>query len=345
MRPSHLKQVLKEQLEKGSNPDKEFGSLFVWGPPGIGKSRIVEDVADELDVGCIDFRLVLCDPTDLRGLPMPYTNEKTKEQSVQWIPPDELPRVGKGFLFFDDFPTAPPLVQGAAYQIAIRPHQLGPYELPEGWVIIAAGNRIEDRSLAHPIPKALANRFRHIELECNINDWTEWAMWHGIDPNIIGFLKFRDGLLFNFDPNSSENAFATPRSWEMASRSLHLGKTLLATILEGTVGKGATAEFMSFLKVQTQLPDLNEILNGKNKDYCPDRTDLKFALVSALAARASGVKQFENLLKYSYVLPKEFCVLMVTMMIAKNEKVISGCPSIDKWAKDHSEVILTKRTV
>jgi len=345
MKPSQLKQVLKYQLEKGSNPDKEFGSLFLWGPPGIGKSRIVEDVADELDVGCIDFRLILCDPTDLRGLPMPYKNEKTGEQSVAWIPPEELPRTGKGFLFFDDFPTAPPLVQGAAYQIAIRPHQLGPYELPEGWVIIAAGNRIEDRSLAKPIPKALANRFRHIELDVNIDDWTEWAIWHNIDPNIIGFLKFRDGLLFDFKPEGHENAFPTPRSWEMASRTLGLPGRVMAETLEGTIGKGATSEFMSFLKMQTQLPDLNLILTGKDLTFVPTRTDLKYCLVSSLAARAKDVKQMENCLKYSYALPKEFCVFLVTMMVARDDDRIEQCPSMEKWTKDHQEIVLTRRTL
>ncbi|MBU1067685.1 MoxR family ATPase, partial [Patescibacteria group bacterium] len=174
MRPKQVKELLRRQLEKGSNPDEEFGSLFLWGPPGIGKSRVVEDVARETGVGCIDFRLILCDPTDLRGIPMPYTSPDGKQSAV-WIPPDELPRDGAGFLFFDDFPTAPPLVQGAAYQIAIRPHQLGPYKLPEKYVVIAAGNRIQDRALAHRIPTALANRFRHVEFEVNIDDWVDWA--------------------------------------------------------------------------------------------------------------------------------------------------------------------------
>jgi len=340
MKPSGLKQLLKHQIEHGSKLDEEFGSLFIWGPPGIGKSRIPEELAKELGVGMIDFRLILCDPTDLRGLPMPFKDEEGN-QRVVWVPPDELPREGKGFLFFDDFPTAPPLVQGAAYQIAIRPHQLGPYRLPEGWVIIAAGNRIEDRSLAHPIPKALANRFRHIELDVNIDDWVGWAMRNNIDPNIIGFLKFRPELMFKFDPTSSENAFPTPRSWEMANRGLTLPKAVLAETLEGTIGKGATAEFIAFLKLQTELPDINTIFQGDN--FVPSRTDLKYALVSALATRASTPKHFERLLQYSEYMPEEFCILLVSMLVSKNEEMVQTAPSLDKWARKHQDVILPRK--
>lgn len=336
MQPKGIKQVLKYQLEHGSNPDKEFGSIFLWGPPGIGKSRIVEDTAKELGVGCIDFRLILCDPTDLRGLPIPFKDATTGKDRVMWVPPDELPRSGRGFLFFDDFPTAPPLVQGSAYQIAIRPHQLGPYQLPTEWVIIAAGNRVEDRSLAHRIPMALANRFHHYELDVNSDDWTDWALRNAINPNIIAFLKWRPKLLFAFDAQTSENAFPTPRSWEAAHRAIGLPKSVLAETLEGTVGKGATAEFMAFLKVQTELPDINTIFQGSN--YVPEKLDLKYALVAALATRAT-TKQFERLLDYSNHLPGEFSVLLVKMLISRDKTAVGMAPSFEKWTKEHKDIV------
>ncbi|MBA7696891.1 hypothetical protein ES703_105545 [subsurface metagenome] len=131
----------------------------------------------------------------------------------------------------------------------------------------------------------------------------------------------------------------------MASRSLDLPGRIMAETLEGTIGKGATAEFTAFLKVQTQLPDLNQILTGKDLTYVPPRTDLKYALVSALAARAKGVKEMENCLKYSYALPKEFCVFLVTMMMARDDDRIEQCPSMEKWTKDHQEIVLTRRTL
>jgi len=341
MRPKQVQQLLVHQLKHGSNPDSEFGSLFLWGPPGIGKSRLVEDVAKDEGVGCIDFRLILCDPTDLRGLPMPFTSPDG-EQRVVWIPPDELPRTGSGFLFFDDFPTAPPLVQGTAYQIAIRPHQLGPYHLPEKWVIIAAGNRIEDRALARGIPTALANRFRHIELEVSIDDWVNWALQRGhVDANIVGFLRFRPELLFQFNPESSEKAFPTPRSWEAASRTLSIPKAILAETLEGTVGKGATAEFMAFLKIQAELPDINKIFQGEN--FVPKRLDLKYALVSALASRCEKIPQFNRLIQYSEQLPAEFSVLLVSMLLSKDEKSVVQAPSFEKWVKGHQDIVVSRK--
>jgi len=342
MRPQNIKKLLKYQLEHGSNPDTEFGSIFLWGPPGIGKSRIVEDVAKELCVRCIDFRLILCDPTDLRGLPMPITmkdSQGNETTSVIWVPPDELPREGAGFLLFDDFLTAPPLVQGASYQIAIRPHQLGPYHLPERYVIVAASNRIEDRALVHKMPTALANRFRHIELDVNIDDWVDWALTHGIDPIIIGFLKWRPELLFKFDPESAQSAFPTPRTWEAADRGLSLPKALMVEVLEGTVGAGAAAEFVSFLQIQKELPDLNIIFEGDN--FVPKSISLKYALVSALASRAKST-QFNRLIQYSEHLPEEFSVLLMLMLTSKDEAAVRLAPSFPQWVKGHKDLIVSR---
>jgi len=338
MRPKEIKQLLKTQLKKGSNKDKELGSIFLWGQPGVGKSAVVIEVAEEEKVGCIDFRLILCDPTDLRGIPIPYTDEKGN-QSAKWIAPDELPREGEGFLFFDDFPTAPPLVQASAYQIAIKPHQLGPYHLPEGWVIIGAGNTLKDRSLARPMPKALSNRFTHIEFEVNLDDWTDWAFKSGISASVIGFLKYRPELLMAFKPEASEEAFPTPRTWEMVSRAVDTisQKGILSQVIAGDVGAGAAAEFGAFLKLQNELPSLDSIFNGEN--IVPTKIDLKYALVSALATRAKEA-QYNRLLEYSEHLPEEFAVLMVKMLISRNREAVGKTKLWSSWCRKHQDIVM-----
>ena len=118
---------------------------------------------------------------------------------------------------------------------------------------------------------------------------------------------------------------------------------LLPEMLEGTVGKGATAEFMAFLKVQTELPNIDDILNGQ--DYTPPkgRMDLRYALVSALVTRAKTVKHFTRLIDYSETMEVEFGVLMVTMLIGKDEGAIVACANIDKWSRKHSDVIVSKK--
>lgn len=333
-----LKKLIKISLDCGSDPTKEFGSIFAWGPPGIGKSGVVAQVATEEKVGFVDMRLVLCDPTDLRGIPMPAQDDKG-EYSAMWIPPDELPKTGRGILFFDDFVTAPPLVQASAYQITIPPHQLGQYKLPPGWVIVAAGNTMQDRSLAHRMPKALSNRFTHVWLEANVDTWVDWAFKAGISPNIIGFLKWRPELLHNFKAESSEEAFPTPRSWEFADRTLkHIpARGLQNTVLSGQVGSGAAAEFGAFLKIQNELPPLENIFGGDNT--VPQKLDLKYALVAALATRAQ-THQFNRLVQYSEFLPEEFSILMVKMLISRDFKAVSQCPAIITWSQKRKDITL-----
>ena len=189
---------------------------------------------------------------------------------------------------------------------------------------------------------ALANRFSHIDFEVNLEDWTDWAIGAQVNSNIVAFLNWRPELLFAFNPESNEKAFPTPRSWEFASNMVKLSsKTMLPELLEGTVGKGATAEFVAFLKVETELPDLNTILQGDN--FVPKRMDLRYALVSALVIKAA-VKQFERLLQYSEHLPAEFAVLMVMMMVGKDDNAVAACPSWEDWAKEHKDVLVRKRS-
>lgn len=334
-----LKNLLRMQLRNGSGV-KEFGSIFIWGQPGIGKSQTVAEVAAEEKVGLVDFRLTLCDPTDLRGIPIPVNDEKNNKLTAKWIPPDELPVSGKGILFFDDFPTAPPLVQAAAYQIAIQPHQLGQYKLPEGWVIVAAGNTLKDRSLAHKMPKALSNRFTHLYMEADVDSWVEWATKSGISPTIIAFIKFKPDFLHKFNPASEDDAFATPRSWEMVSKALSEIKdeSLLTKVIAGQIGQGIGIEFNHFLKIQNKLPPLDTIFNGSN--FVPPESDpgLRYSLIVGLAMAAKD-NQFNRLIEYSMLYQPEFAVLMLRMLISKNQEAVRMAPATHKWVQSYPELM------
>lgn len=328
MKPKEVKEVIRTSIK---NPDTA-PPIHLWGPPGIGKSAVVKQVAEEGKIGFKDLGLALCDPTDLRGIPVP------QDGGAKWLPPSELPREGNGILFLDELNVAPPLVQASAYQL-ILDRALGEYHLPDGWYMVAAGNRIEDRAVVHRMPSALANRFWHIDFDVNLEDWVDWAIGNQIDTNIIAFLNFRPELLFQFNPESSEKAFPTPRTWEFASRVVKMGgsKRLLAESLDGVVGKGPVAEFNSFLKVQTELPDLETIFSGN--DFVPKRIDLKYALVSALAMRAKA-NQYNRLIQYAENLPVEFAVLMMKLLAGINREALGKAPSWSKWAKAHREVII-----
>lgn len=332
MRARDIQKILKSSLEQGSSPDKELGSIFIWGPPGIGKSRLVEDTARECNVNMVDYRLLLCDTSDLKGIPVIGKDEEGN-QACEWLPPSELPRKGRGFLFFDDFPTAPPLVQACAYQLTIRPHQLGNYKLPEGQVIIGAGNRASDLSLTHKMPPALANRFAtHIEMEVNLDDWCDWAFAHNIRPEIIAFLtKFKPDMLFKFDPRKNEVSFPTPRSWEFVSRIMNtLDDSVMFDAIKGSVGEGAAIELKTYMEIWQKLPDLDKILEGQN--IIPTSIDIIWACVVGLVSKAKTPKHYARLLDYAMKLEREYTVFMVKMLFRKNAKVLVESPNWKEFA-------------
>jgi len=353
MRPKKIKELLSKALD---NPE-EAPPIFIWGPPGVGKSAICAEVAEEKKVGFIDMRLVQKDPTDLRGIPIPqmpvYKDGKMVEPGKAiWLSPSDLPPKGwVGILFLDELTSAVPLTQASAYQLTFD-RKLGEYELPEGCYIVAAGNRIQDRAVVHRMSSALMNRFVHInfgdeidgQLFPNLDDWIDWALGVQISPAIIGFLKWKPDMLFKFRPDAEENAFPTPRSWDFADRMMKFTpKGLLNEVLEGTIGKGAAAEFAAFLKVQNELPNLEEIFQGSN--FVPTKIDLKYALVSALAMRAKTGAEYGRLLDYSFNLPAEFSVLLVTMLVSQNEEQVVRSKSWGKWAKEHSEIVVRRKMI
>jgi MoxR-like ATPase len=179
MKPSRVYEVLS-QLIVNNWP------VFIWGPPGVGKSSIVAQLAKEKGLELFDIRASLLDPTDLRGIP------HVDNGIARWAPPSFLPheKNSNGLLFFDELNAAPPLVQASLYQLTLD-RRVGEYELPEGWRIVAAGNRAEDSSIVYRMPAALANRFVHLDFEVNVDDWVAWALDHQVDPMVIAFIRTR----------------------------------------------------------------------------------------------------------------------------------------------------------
>lgn len=283
---------------------------FLWGPPGIGKSSIVRQIAEAEGIGFTDLRLSLMDPTDLKGIPF-YDRES---HTALWAPPAFLPRDSRGILFLDELNTAPPAVQASAYQL-ILDRRVGEYELPEGWAIVAAGNRENDRGVVYRMPAPLANRFVHLEMEVHVDDWRDWAYGSGMDERVIAYIGYRNEELFTFDPVLNEKSFATPRSWEFVHNILRSGMSehLLLDAVGGAVGRERAVDFLAFAKVMHQLPDLDGILETGRGSY-PDEVDVLYALsaglVSKLLADPSAGK-IDNLLRYTLELQSEFAVMIV----------------------------------
>lgn len=253
-------------------------STMIWGPPGIGKSSIVAQTATRYGLGFIDVRLSQLAPTDLRGLPVPEGNVS------RWYPPEFLPTDGKGILFLDELNMAPPAIQGMAQQL-ILDRKVGSYTVPEGWFIWAAGNRKEDRAAVFDMPAPLANRFVHLDVEPDFDNFKAYALEQGLHEQIIAFLSFRTALLHRLDPQ--QPAWPSPRSWEMASR-LHTYSLDIAPV----VGQAAAAEFRAFISLYEGLVDLATILNGNGAGLTfPLEPSQRYALTVGLSVRAQDAQQ------------------------------------------------------
>ncbi len=328
MKPTQVEQALQVAIN-ARRP------AFIWGPPGVGKSDIVEHVANTLGRKLTDMRLSLCDPTDLKGFPSP----DKKTGVTHWLPSDELPtdKDGPGILFLDELNAAPQSVQAAAYQLLLN-RRIGNYQLPDSWDIIAAGNRDSDRGATHRMPAPLSNRLIHIDFEVSLDDWSSWAVSNGIRTEVLGFVRFRPNLLHAFDPN--QRAFPTPRSWQFASELLdqNMPSDIQFEMLKGTVGEGAAAELEGFLRTYRNMPNPDAILLNPDNIEVPEDPATLYALSTALGMRAS-VQNFGNVVKYSDRMPVEFNILTIRDAARKDPSVTSTRPFLD-WAVKHSDVMI-----
>ncbi|MBI2120712.1 MAG: AAA family ATPase [Parcubacteria group bacterium] len=311
----------------------EAPAVFIWGPPGVGKSDVARQVAEEENIGFADLRLALMDPTDLRGIPVP------EDGKAKWLPPQALPTEGEGILFLDELNLAPPLVQSSAYQMVLD-RKLGEYELPKGWRVIAAGNKTEHGANTYKMAPPLRNRFTHIDFGVDVDDWREWAIKNDVKSEVVEFITFRPDLLFQFDPKRYENAFPTPRSWEFVSNILKskngLSEEIVHKVIEGTVGAGAAAEFKGYMAIRETLPAVDDILGGK--DFVPGQTDVACAFVTALVIRANS-RQYDRVLEYSEKLPAEVSVLLGKLLVLKDKEGVLSCSAWAAWSKKHYALI------
>lgn len=311
--------------------------LMIWGPPGIGKSNVVAQFADRKKIDLIDLRTILLDPVDLRGLP--WVDRETNKAMT--AVPDFLPDPNadtSGILFLDELTSAPKQVQGALYQL-ILDRKIGEYKLPDGWHIIAAGNRMTDRGVTTRMPTPLANRFYHVEMEVSFDDWMEWANnkdLGNIQPEITSFLRFKPSFLHDFNPSSDAVAFPTPRSWEIASR-MSADTNMEFERAKGIVGEGVAGEFLAFLRVWKKLPNPDAVIMNPDKAEVPTDPATLFALMGAIANRANEVN-FDNVATYAARVPVEFQVILVRDAIQRDPGIVTS-PAFGEWADKNSKVL------
>lgn len=330
MRASSLVSSIHTSLDSGV-------PLFIWGAPGGGKTSLVESVAAERGLELRTVRLAQLDPVDVRGIP------SVADGCTRWNAPDWLPTTGGGILFLDEFPQGAPSVQNAFGQLlpgAGGGGRLGDYVLPPEWRIIAAGNGENDRCATNRLPGHIKLRFSHVSLDTDLDDWCKWALSHGVHVPVVAFCRFRPALLHAYNAQSTERAFPSPRTWEYASRILKANPPaeIEYELLSGTVGEGAAAELVAFLRIYRSLPSPDAVLLDPAGAPVPEDPATLYALTGALSRKASDAT-IDRLCAYADRLPAEFSVLLVRDCIQSCPSAASSAGFI-RWASSHADVLI-----
>ena len=318
-------------------------SLFLHGPTGIGKSDVINQYCREEKLEMRDIRASQLDPVDARGVPVPNHDKHLTE----WFPPDFLPTEGNGVIFLDELNKANQDTLAALYQL-ILDKRLGDYFLPEGWAIMAAGNRDVDGCMVQPMPRALKNRFIHLEMEANYEDWHKWANKNALAEQVIAYMRWRPTALDEAAEATKDdtgnkmeilrnsNAFATPRSWEFVSRGLKAATARgmkvkdCYSMIEGTIGEGSATEFVSYCDIYMELPDIDLMIDNPSLFTPTTDPNKLYAMCVGLASRACK-DNFTNVCKVLEKLPPEYSMWTMDDCLDRNKDEISSHPAYIDW--------------
>ncbi|MDT3680947.1 MAG: AAA family ATPase [Truepera sp.] len=259
-------------------------ALFFWGPPGVGKTMMVGAVAREMGIGFKETRIGTMVPSDLRGVPVPDRERRITEWFTGEYLPDPERDGEKGILLLDEYPQATPIMQGLAQRLVLERRMGERYRLPDGWMVVALGNRREDHASVYEMPTQTQNRFKHFLVEPDIRSFTDYAMRRNFHPHIVSFLNANESYLFMFDSQAKNSpAWPSPRTWEYANADYSLSED--AADLEQSVGSKAMDQFLAYRTVFASLPDVRAILAGSGvQEELPVGRNAQFALIIALAS-------------------------------------------------------------
>lgn len=352
-----LADLYGKTITKRQFPLSHLPAPFLWGPPGVGKSDLVKELAKQLGdetgkkVSVTEVRLLLFTPIDLRGVPV----ADAEKQFTKWL----LPKIFAmdaaedvvNILFLDELSAAPPSIQAAAYQITLD-RKIGEHSLPENTIVICAGNRTGDYSVAYKTPLALANRLMHFQIVSDFSSWEKWAIRNRMHPLVLGYISFDHSKLYQEEVGSDTLAYASPRTWEFVSRIL---RTMDLTdnvgdyfsLISSCIGTEMAMQFVGYCKIYQSLPSVDSILNGVEITL-PKRGDVLYALLASLIDRILSLKQenklfhdsLENLCEFAWRLPPDYGLYLLKNLAedeAIGEKLVA-VPSFTRWLRNHQDL-------
>ena len=319
--PGSLSRILRPIIES-QRP------MMLWGPPGVGKSAICQQTADELGYKYHDIRALLLDPVDLRGIP--HIDDKG---CTRWAPPAFLPPTESEephLINLEELPAAPPMIQTSLYQLTLD-RKIGEYTLPEKAAVVACGNRENDGGVFHRMPAALRSRMIHIELTVSKPDWMDYAATKGLATEVYFFIEYEPDLLYQYDPQTKENAFPCPRTWEIVSDMVDTTRETSVDALShedqralytGIIGEAAAIKFLAFLRLRDDLPMPGVVLNDPENAMIPENPSALLALCGSIVQYVSDKEvddmNFDAVCTYALRLRKEIGQFLIGTCVKRN---------------------------
>lgn len=367
---------LSDALKVVKNSIKSNTPVMLWGPPGIGKSSLIHQIAEEQGRQVLDLRLAQLEPTDLRGVPMPNRDSNRAEWYLPGFWPSRAEAdtereiqveqevkgedgkkttklvtktipvkagsspTGPGVVFLDEIEKAPVSVKNASLQLVLD-RMIGTYKLPDDWAIVCAGNREEDGCFSAPLGSALANRMIHLEIQPDVEAWAAWARENGVCDDIIGFLHFKPDLLYK---QTEDHAFPTPRSWVIASNLIQSVKAQREQkeLLSASVGKGPASEYTVWANVYKSV-DPEAVFKGDFPDFTKKEQSFKYAVALAVAfhlrKRKGGIKKAEgHVAKFLGSLSPELRVIFLKQQTLPTMEAMAKHPAFKDRVKEIMKV-------
>jgi len=316
-----------------NNPATLKRTIYVEGSSGIGKSQVIHQASEALRAqypdewqDVVDLRLSQCDVTDLRGVP------SIVEGRTHWNPPAFFPKAGtRGIFFMDEITSAPPSMQAVAYQIALD--RVG---IPDGWLVVAAGNKQSDRGVTFTMAAPLLNRMTKISADTEIDSFLAHYMKCGKRPEIAAFLHERRDFMHKFDGKAAGEQFPTPRAWFAASDHLDMctDPSERVEVIKGDVGHEAAAQLEAFLRVWETMPKLDAIYKDPDSVEVPKELNVKYCVAMGIASSLTK-DNFNAGYKFLKRMPKEFQTLSVRLAYNRDKTIALAGVAFAEWALDN----------
>lgn len=331
--------------------------IMLWGPPGVGKTQGLYQLAAKEGYKVIDVRLSQVEPVDLRGIPTVDEQGRTN-WAIPSMWPDPNDNDTKYLVFFDEINHGNNSTMSAAFQ-AIQERKLGEYQFPAGCRFAAAGNRAKDRSIANQMPVALRNRFMHLEVSSSVEGFVAHGMKQGFHELVLGFIRFSPQSLNELIEHSNtdeefqrtsevktHNAIATPRTWEGVHKLLNVATDAttnqidfesIKPLILGMVGEEMAVKFNGYAQFYKDLPDIDKLIKNPSNFDVPENPGMLYAIAASLAQKITETNA-DNVVKYLTRMPEEFQAMCMKDAVARDMSLIATTAFAD-WSDANANIL------